>query len=62
MDEVADHRHCKICGKTVSTSEKTCSAACAALRAKQLRNQQIYQLVFIGVSFLLVILFLTVAR
>jgi predicted nucleic acid-binding Zn ribbon protein len=51
-----DHRHCKVCGKVCAVGEETCSKACRAKRAQQVRSRQMYTyLIYAAIALILIV-------
>lgn len=63
MELGADHRHCKVCGKTCPPGEETCSAACREQREATLRSRRFYtNVMYIVIAFLVIVLAISFVR
>ncbi len=56
MEEIPDHNHCRVCGKSVPVGKKTCSKECASKRAAALKQKQMLTYLMYGTAFFLVLL------
>ena len=59
MPSDGDHRHCKVCGRVTKPDAETCSAACAAERARRLSSARTYRYILYGAIALVLLLFLS---
>lgn len=56
MPTAEDHRHCRVCGKTIDADEQFCSEACATKRAQTLQRGRTYQMLMYAAILVLVLL------
>jgi predicted nucleic acid-binding Zn ribbon protein len=56
MDDVEDHRHCKVCGKTVGPEAEYCSKTCRRKREEKVQSSKNYMYFLYGLAALLLIL------
>jgi predicted nucleic acid-binding Zn ribbon protein len=56
MDEVPEHKHCKVCGKSIPPDDTTCSKDCANKRAQSMQTRRRWNYAFLVIMFLLVVL------
>jgi len=57
MELGADHRHCKVCGRTCAPGDETCSAPCQEKREATIRTRRFYtNVMYIVIAFLAIIL------
>jgi predicted nucleic acid-binding Zn ribbon protein len=54
-----DHRHCKVCGRTCTPDEETCSTACREERERRARSRRMYMYLLYGTAALLLVLLLS---
>lgn len=63
MELGADHRHCKVCGKTCAPGAETCSTACQEKRDTTLRSRRFYtNVMYIVIAFLVIVLAISFIR
>jgi predicted nucleic acid-binding Zn ribbon protein len=53
-----EHRHCRVCGRVTRPDEETCSAECAAERARRLGAARTYRYLLYGLMALVVLVVL----
>ena len=56
--DVPSHRHCNGCGAPIALDETFCSPECANKLISQRKKQQRSTLIFMGIIFLAMVLFL----
>ena len=59
MPTEGDHRHCRVCGRVTRPDAETCSAECAAERARRVGTARNYRYLLYGTIAFLLILFLS---
>lgn len=56
--DVADHRHCVICGKPIAPGNETCSPACQAEYDANIKKRKTYTMLLYGSVIFVIILLL----
>ncbi|HTP53789.1 MAG TPA: DUF2116 family Zn-ribbon domain-containing protein [Thermoplasmata archaeon] len=54
-----EHRHCKICGRTCSVDDETCSTKCQDALDRRARSRRNYMYLLYGTAALLFVLLLS---
>ena len=58
MEDVAEHRHCRVCRKVCDADSETCSRACEQERARRLASRRNYIYLLYAFGAVVVLLFL----
>lgn len=58
MEEVAEHRHCRVCRKVCDPESDTCSPACARERERRLQSRRNYLYLLYAFGAVVVLVFL----